>query len=97
MKTAHNVAKRVFELTESIGRRLYKTENFGGNRPCRRREGCGEGFSGENFLGDYPSHNPRIYGRLAENKKAPSIGRMAQILEKMVEQMGSEPPTHKRA
>ena len=49
-KTAHNVAKRDFELKKSIGRRLYKTENFGGNRPRRRREGCGEKVSVENFL-----------------------------------------------
>ena len=84
LKTAHNVAKRVFELTESIGRRLYKTENLGGNRPCRRREGVGEGFSVENFPGYYSSHNPRIEGELAENKIAPSVGHMALVFEKMV-------------
>ena len=94
LKTAHNVAKRVFELTESIGRRLYKTENLGGNWPRRRRERLREGFSVENFPGYYSSHNPRIEGELAEKRKAPSVGHMALVFEKMVEQMGVEPTTY---
>ena len=94
LKTAHNVAKRVFELTESIGRRLYKTENLGGNWPRRRRERLREGFSVENFPGYYSSHNPRIEGELAEKRKAPSVGHMALVYERMVEQMGVEPTTY---
>ena len=77
-----------------IGRRLYETENSGGNRPRRRREGCGERFSVENYLRDHSSHNPRIEGELAENKKAPFVGHMALVYEKMVEQMGVEPTTY---
>ena len=68
--------KSVFELAESIGRRLYKTENFGGNWPQRRREGRGERFSVENFLRDHSLYNPRIEGVWRKIKKAPSIGRM---------------------
>lgn len=86
--------KTRFELAESIGRRLYETENSGGNRPRRHREGRGEKLSGENPLRDHFSHNPRIEAGLAENKKAPSIGQMALFIEKMVEQMGVEPTTY---
>jgi hypothetical protein len=68
-----------------IGRRLYETENSGGNWTRRRREGRGEKFSGENPLRDHSSRKPRIEAGLAENKKAPSVGHMALILEKMVE------------
>ena len=77
-----------------IGRSLYETENSGGNWTRRRREGRGEKLSGENPLRDHSSHNPRIEARLAENKKAPSVGHMALVYEKMVEQMGVEPTTY---
>ena len=86
--------KRDLSSRKPIGRRLYKTENFGGNRPRRRREGRGERFSVENSLRDHSSHTPRIEGRLAKKRKAPSVGHMAPILEKMVEQMGVEPTTY---
>lgn len=95
LKTAHNVAKRVFELTESIGRRLYKTENLGGNWPRRRRERLREGFSVENFPGYYSSHNPRIEGELAEKRKAPSVGHMALVYERMVVSSKVEPSPRK--
>ena len=86
--------KRDLSSLKPIGRRLYETENSGGNWTRRRREGRGEKLSGENPLRDHSSHNPRIEGELAENKKAPSVGHMALILEKMVEQMGVEPTTY---
>ena len=48
----------------------------------------------ENFPGYYSSHKPRIEGELAEKRKAPSVGHMAPIIERMVEQMGVEPTTY---
>ncbi len=48
----------------------------------------------ENFPGYYSSHNPRIEGELAKKRKAPSIGHMALVYERMVEQMGVEPTTY---
>ena len=86
--------KTRFELAESIGRRRYETENFSGNRPRRHRKGRGERFSVENLPGYYSSYNPRIEGELAEKRKAPSVGHMALILERVVEQMGVEPTTY---
>ena len=86
--------KRDLSSLKPIGRRLYETENSGGNWTRRRRKGRGEKLSGENPLRDHSSHNPRIEAGLAENKKAPSTGRIALILEKMVEQMGVEPTTY---
>ena len=86
--------KRDLSSRKPIGRRLYETENSGGNRPRRRREGLREGFSVENFPGYYSSHNPRIEGELAKKRKAPSIGHMALVYERMVEQMGVEPTTY---
>ena len=86
--------KRDLSSLKPIGRRLYETENSGGNWTRRRREGRGEKLSGENPLRDHSSHNPRIEGELAENKKAPSVGHMAPIIERMVEQMGVEPTTY---
>ena len=41
----------------------------------------------EIFPGYYSSHNPRIEGELAEKRKAPSVGHMALVFEKMVEMM----------
>ena len=86
--------KRDLSSRKPIGRRLYATENSGGNWTRRRRKGRGEKLSGENPLRDHSSHNPRIEAGLAENTKAPSTGRIALILEKMVEQMGVEPTTY---
>ena len=48
----------------------------------------------EIILRDHSSHNPRIEAGLAEKRKAPSVGHMALIFEKMVEQMGVEPTTY---
>ena len=86
--------KRDLSSLKPIGRRLYETENSGGNWTRRRREGRGEKLSGENPLRDHSSHNPRIEAGLAENKKAPSVGHMALVYERMVEQMGVEPTTY---
>ena len=86
--------KRDLSSLKPIGRRLYETENSGGNWTRRRREGRGEKLSGENPLRDHSSYNHRIEGSLAEKRKAPSTGRIALILEKMVEQMGVEPTTY---
>jgi len=76
--------KRDLSSRKPIGRRLYETENSGGNRPRRHREGRGEKLSGENPLRDHSSHNPRIEAGLAENKKAPSVGHMVLVYERMV-------------
>ena len=86
--------KRDLSSRKPIGHRLYETENSGGNWTRRRREGRGEKLSGENPLRNHSSHNPRIEAGLAEKRKAPSTGRIAPILEKMVEQMGVEPTTY---
>ena len=86
--------KRDLSSRKPIGRRLYETENSGGNWTRRRREGRGEKLSGENPLRDHSSHKPRIEAGLAENKKAPSVGHMALVYEKLVEQMGVEPTTY---
>ena len=86
--------KRDLSSRKPIGRRLYKTENFGGIWLRRRREGRRERFSVENYLRDHSSHNPRIEGRLTKKRKAPSVGHMALVYERMVEQMGVEPTTY---